>query len=103
MWMASLTLKLMNKLSASKILKAGSDCLIDRATERDSESERSMAKCIATFNALTGSNMSEYHGWVFMALLKLSRAENNQGCKVDDFVDGAAYIALAGECKQSVK
>ena len=87
-------------LNANKILKHASDCLLDRATERDKEQERSMAKCVAAFNGLTGSNMSEYHGWVFMAILKLARAENNQGCKIDDFVDGSAYIALAGECKQ---
>jgi hypothetical protein len=61
------------------------------------EGERSMARCVAAFNALTGHQLTEREGWMFMAMLKASRAQAG-ALNLDDYVDGAAYFALAGEC-----
>lgn len=58
--------------------------------------ERSMGKVVSMFNTLTGHTLTEEQGWDFMVLLKLARASN--GYKADNFVDGAAYFGLAGEC-----
>lgn len=55
-----------------------------------------MAKTVAAFNALTGASLTETQGWTFMAVLKLARASQGR-LQMDDYVDGAAYIALAGE------
>lgn len=81
--------------SATDLLDEAAWCLADRASARDTEKERSMAKTIKTFNQLTGRDLTEADGWVFMVVLKLARAQ--VGMRRDDFVDGAAYMALAGE------
>jgi hypothetical protein len=48
------------------------------------------------FNALTGHELSERDGWLFMVMLKAARATAG-GHNPDDYEDGAAYFALAGE------
>ena len=83
-------------------LRQAAQCIADHAASRDlPEGERSMSRAVATFNTLTGHNLSERDGWVFMNILKLSRAQNSveTGAPVnlDDYIDGAAYMALAGE------
>lgn len=60
------------------------------------EGERSMGATVAAFNAMTGGAMTEAQGWLFMATLKAVRSQ--QGAfRMDSFIDGAAYFALAGE------
>ena len=83
-------------------LSQAAQCIADRAAQRDlPEGERSMARAVATFNTLTGHELSERDGWVFMNILKLSRAQNSVDTgaqtNLDDYIDGAAYMALAGE------
>lgn len=83
---------------ATDILVTAADAIADRASQRDhANGERSMARTIKSFNALTGHNLSEEDGWIFAAVLKLSRSRGGRFV-LDDYVDGAAYIALAGEC-----
>ena len=72
----------------------------NRAAERDRGAERSMARTVQTFNSLTGKNLTEREGWVFMVLLKLARAEAGN-FREDDYIDCAAYAMLAGECASS--
>lgn len=93
---------------APSILIEAADCIGSRAAERGhADGERSMARAVAMFNAWRGSRfvdgeagaITEREGWVFMALLKLSRAAGGAH-RLDDYVDGAAYIALAGECAE---
>jgi len=83
--------------TAPDILQEAAECLTARAVERDKEGgERSMKAAIEAFNALTGHTLTEEQGYVFMTVLKISRSQG--GCfKLDDFVDMAAYAALAGE------
>lgn len=84
--------------SASDILRAAAGHIDDRAALRDSpQGERSMARCVAAFNALSGHRLSERDGWIFMAALKFARATAGGHC-LDDYEDAAAYAALAGEC-----
>jgi hypothetical protein len=82
--------------NAPAILQEAKRCIGDRASERDQESERSMARTVAAFNAMYGLGMSVEAGWAFMVLLKMSRSVGG-GFKMDDYVDGAAYFALMGE------
>ena len=84
-------------MSAIDFLNEAASAIGDRASQRDTGSERSMARTVATFSALTGHQLSERDGWIFMVILKLSRAQGGQREIMDDYVDGAAYIALAGE------
>lgn len=88
---------------AHDILGCGMKELKDREQTYDAPGgERSMAKTVAAFNAIYGASMTEVQGWQFMALLKMVRA--NQGkFKRDNFVDQAAYSALAGEAAAKAK
>jgi len=82
---------------ATDLLTEAADAMADRASTRDlPDGERSMARAVRTFHALTGHLLTEVEGWTFMAVLKLSRSQAGAVHR-DDFVDAAAYSALAGE------
>ena len=82
---------------AAAILKAGAAEMEDRAKTYDGPSgERSMEKCVSMFNSLTGHQLSAEQGWHFMTCLKLVRSQQG-GYRADNYVDGTAYFALAGE------
>lgn len=84
--------------TATEILRTAADHIDHRATLRDTpEGERSMRRTVDAFNALTGEQLSERDGWLFMALLKAARATAG-GHNPDDYEDMAAYAALMGEC-----
>lgn len=83
--------------TAADMLQEAKDCLVARGVERDKPNgERSMKSTVEAFNALTGHELTEEHGWIFMVALKMARSQG--GCyKADDYIDMAAYAALAGE------
>ena len=64
------------KVYASDCLKSAAQHLSDRASTYDSPNgERSMARTIGTFYALTDVFVTEEQGWMFMALLKMIRPD----------------------------
>lgn len=83
-------------VTAITILHDASQAILQRAATRDLQAERSMARSVAAFNALSGQCLSERDGWLFMAILKAARATAGAH-NGDDYIDGAAYFALAGE------
>ena len=84
-------------VAAHEILEQGAQHMRDRAKTYDSpEGERSMGKTVTMFNALHGTDITETQGWQFMELLKMVRSSQGE-FKLDNFEDGAAYCALAGE------
>ena len=88
-------------MTAEEALRLATDTIAARARERDRKGgERSMQACVMAFNAITGGEMTELEGWTFMVCLKLARA-NGGAFKADDYVDMAAYAALALESQQS--
>ena len=84
-------------MRAEDFLNQAAQHMNDRAATYDApQGERSMGKTVAAFNALTGRNLSETEGWLFMSLLKMARA--NQGAfRLDNYEDLVAYTALMGE------
>lgn len=86
-----------NGSTAPEILQAAIAEMADRAATYDKpEGERSMAATVEAFKAVTGHDLTETQGWLFMALLKAVRSQ--QGAyRADSYVDGAAYFGLAGE------
>lgn len=83
--------------SARGLLSQGIREISARAQHYDAPGgERSMAATVAAFNAIHGLGMTEVQGWQFMELLKIVRSSQGK-FKPDNFVDGAAYAALAGE------
>lgn len=82
--------------TAGDILAKARAAIGDRAATRDIAEERSMARTVTAFNALARHNLSETDGWLFMAILKAARSTAGTPTE-DDYIDGAAYFALAGE------
>ena len=84
-------------MNSQEILTAAIQAQDDRAASRDlPDGERSMKRCVEAFNILEGTTLTEAQGWRFMAVLKLARATAG-GFNLDDYVDGAGYVSLAGE------
>lgn len=84
-------------MNASDILDKAAGHLKDRAATYDKPAgERSMGAAVEAFRSITGVKLTTEQGWLFMALLKAVRSQ--QGCyRADNYEDGAAYFALAGE------
>lgn len=84
-------------MKATEILNAAEKHLTDRGATYDKpEGERSMQKTIAAFNAIADQSLTVEQGWLFMTLLKAVRTQQGN-YKPDNYEDGAAYFALAGE------
>ena len=84
---------------AVQILNEAVQIMAERGKSYDKsggQAERSMPKIVAMFNALTGHELTPAQGWKFMACLKLARSEQGEH-REDNYLDGAAYFALAGE------
>lgn len=85
---------------AVSMLIDAADTITERGKQRDQPSgERSMARTVRAFNAIYGTAITEVQGWQFMALLKIARSAGGTH-RLDDYVDQAAYAALAGECAE---
>ena len=83
--------------TAPQILKTAIGHMEERAATYDQpQGERSMGKTVAMFNTLTEGKLTEEQGWLFMACLKMVRAQAGR-YRADSYEDGAAYFALAGE------
>lgn len=89
-----------HRQTAPEILAQAAQCIGDRAASRDLPAERSMARTVRAYNAITGHALAEREGWLFMAVLKAARATAGSH-NPDDYTDGAAYFALAGESAQT--
>lgn len=84
-------------VKAEDILGEALTVLRQRASERDVKEERSINMTVKLFNTYTGLSLTPSQGWVFMICMKLARSIPAKGKKRDDWVDLAAYAALAGE------
>ena len=83
-------------MKASQCLSEAAAGIINRSAIRDDNGVKSMIKTVAMFNNATGRHLTESEGWLFLAMVKLSRSQQGKFHE-DDFIDAAAYIALAGE------
>jgi len=83
--------------TAASFLRAGLRHMEDRAATYDRpDGERSMGAAVSAFEAVSGVRLTEEQGWLFMAILKAVRTQQG-GFRADNYEDGAAYFALAGE------
>lgn len=83
-------------MRADEFCKNAANLMEDRGAERDAGEERSMCRCVETFNAMTGHELSVEEGWLFMVYLKHSRMRAG-AFKRDDYEDAVAYEALMAE------
>jgi hypothetical protein len=87
---------------AVELLRQAAATIEQRGAERDQpQGERSMCRAVEAFNALTGHAITEPQGWLFMAVLKMARATAGN-YQPDDWVDGAAYMALGAESEERI-
>lgn len=87
-------------MTAPQLLEKAASHMRDRAATYDSpEGERSMAKTVAAFNAITGRDLTETEGWLLLQVLKDVRLFQSPGYHADSAEDGIAYSALKAESK----
>lgn len=86
-------------MNAADLLQQGADTIRQRAQFRDTPGgEYAMPLAVRLMQAYNGGRLeSDVDGNVFMVFLKLARHQNGGNLNMDDFVDGAAYMAMAGE------
>lgn len=85
---------------AAELLGRAAMHMHDRASTYDAlGGERSMGKCVAAFNAITGYALTESEGWLLMALLKAVRAQTRSEPHQDSLEDMIAYAALYAEAR----
>lgn len=88
------------KTTASQLLNKADAIMQARAATYDKpEGERSMAATVTAFNAITGQSLTEAHGWLLMAILKMVRDNQRQTAHVDSCEDLVAYASLYGEAR----
>lgn len=82
-----------------KIVSRSTAHLTTRAESYDSASgERSMAKVVKAFNAITGQDVTEAEGWEFMSIIKQVRLfTNTNQVHIDSYEDNIAYATLLAE------
>ena len=87
--------------SAPDFLRRAADIMAERGKQYDKpEGERSMGKCVAAFNIVTGHNLTEAEGWLLLQILKDVRQWQRPGFHQDSADDCIAYAALKAEAKQ---
>jgi hypothetical protein len=89
------------KPKAAEMLGRAGALLHERGQNYDKpEGERSMARTVSAFNAITGRDLTEAEGWLFMQQLKQVRLFTRSGYHADSAEDNIAYAALMAEAKE---
>lgn len=89
-----------NPLTAPVLLDKAAGHMRDRAATYDQpEGERSMARTVAAFNAITGRDLKESEGWLLLQLLKDVRDRQRPAAHRDSLEDCIAYAALKAEAR----
>ena len=85
-------------MNAVDVLEAAAGHMKARAATYDSpEGERSMARAVAAFNAITGHALTEAEGWLLLQVLKDTRQWQHSAYHADSAEDCVAYAALKAE------
>lgn len=83
--------------TAHEILQAAQRHMEDRAnTYNKPDGERRMKATVDAFKEITGINLNEEQGWLFMAVLNAVRSQQG-GYSADSYEDGSDYFSLVGE------
>lgn len=89
--------------SAVDYLAAAVGHIGDRADTYDAPGgERSIPAVVKAFQAITGHDLTDEQGWLFMALVKAVRSQQGK-FRADSYEDGAAFFALAGESAEAAR
>lgn len=87
--------------TAPEMLQTAAAIMEERGKQYDQpDGERSMGKCVAAFNIITGRDLTESEGWLLQQILKDVRQWQRPGYHQDSAEDCIAYAALKAEAKQ---
>ena len=87
-------------MTAPELLNQAACLMVERGKQYDKpQGERSMAATVAAFNAVTGLALSESHGWLLQAILKMVRDNQRQQPHRDSCEDLIAYTSLYSESR----
>ena len=84
-------------------LQRAIDLQQERGKEYDNGQERSMGRVVEAFNIITGKQLSESEGWLFMQILKDVRQWTKPEYHQDSAEDCVSYAALKAEALASGK
>ncbi len=85
-------------MNATDFLNAAAVVQADRGKTYDSpEGERSMLRTTLAFTFITGHQLSEADGWLFMQVLKDVRQWQRADYHHDSALDSVSYAALKAE------
>ncbi len=85
-------------MRAGDLLNKAAYLMTERGKQYDQDDgERSMARTVLAFNAITGQSLTETQGWQFMEVLKAVRNFTGNKLHEDSMLDGIAYAALKAE------
>lgn len=88
-------------MRAADFLRAAASLMDERGRQYDQpDGERSMGRCVAAFNAVTGRDLAESEGWLLLQLLKDVRQWQRPRYHADSAEDCVAYAALKAEALQ---
>jgi hypothetical protein len=89
-------------VSAKDFLEKAANLMEQRGQQYDQEGgERSMAKAVTAFNAITGLSMTEAEGWLLLQILKDARQWSRSAYHADSAEDCVAYAALKAEALEA--
>lgn len=87
-------------MRANDILSTAADLMAERSKQYDTrEGERSMARTVEAFNAITGHRLTEADGFLLLQVLKDVRDRQRDEPHRDSLFDGVAYAALKAEAR----
>lgn len=87
--------------TAPEFLRRAAEIMEERGKQYDKpQGERSMGKCVAAFNIVTGRSLTEAEGWLLLQILKDVRLWQRPGFHRDSAEDAIAYAALKAEAKR---
>lgn len=92
------------RMNATELLTRAAELMDLRAMDYDDDrGERSMAKAVEAFNAVTGQALEESEGWLLLQLLKDVRQWSCKGYHQDSAEDCIAYAALKAEALSTTR
>jgi hypothetical protein len=85
--------------TAEDFLRRAATIMNSRGAQYDKpDGERSMGKCVAAFNIITGRDLTEAEGWLLLQVLKDVRQwQTPAAYHADSAEDAVAYSALKAE------
>lgn len=87
-----------NDKTAKQFLERAVVIQKERADEYEQQGgERSVEQLVGAFNAITGHQLEEEDGWLFLMLLKAVRAWNTDDYHDDSALDLVSYASLVAE------